>query len=157
MSASATPRVFRVLLAAKDLAQSRKFYETLLGIPGRAVAEGRIYFDCGAVTLGVLDFSAHGPEGFPAPTEAVYFAVPNLEEVHRRAKALGGVSRELLHDDPSSPLGEIVVRPWGERSFYVEDPSGNSLCFVDEKTLFTGTPEQIARLRGTSNPSRRSR
>jgi hypothetical protein len=32
----------------------------------------------------------------------------------------------------------MVVRPWGERSFYVKDPWGNGLCFVDEKTLFTG-------------------
>lgn len=30
------------------------------------------------------------------------------------------------------------VRPWGERSFYCRDPFGNGLCFVDEKTLFTG-------------------
>ena len=34
--------------------------------------------------------------------------------------------------------GDIVVRPWGERSFYAADPFGNGLCFVDEKTLFTG-------------------
>jgi len=34
--------------------------------------------------------------------------------------------------------GEIVKRPWGELSFYVEDPWGNGLCFVDETTLFTG-------------------
>jgi hypothetical protein len=25
-----------------------------------------------------------------------------------------------------------------ERSFYVHDPWGNGLCFVDENTLFTG-------------------
>jgi len=31
-----------------------------------------------------------------------------------------------------------VERPWGERSFYAVDPFGNPLCFVDQKTLFTG-------------------
>ena len=36
------------------------------------------------------------------------------------------------------PIVEIVKRPWGELSFYAEDPWGNGLCFVDEKTLFTG-------------------
>jgi len=29
-------------------------------------------------------------------------------------------------------------RPWGEVSFYGNDPFGNPLCFVDEETLFTG-------------------
>ncbi|MGA8663757.1 MAG: VOC family protein [Thermoplasmata archaeon] len=44
-------------------------------------------------------------------------------------------------------MGEMVVRPWGERSFYATDPSGNPLCFVDSRTLFTGTPRQVAALR----------
>jgi hypothetical protein len=34
--------------------------------------------------------------------------------------------------------GGIVVRPWGERSFYVVDPWGNPLCFVEEGTVYTG-------------------
>ena len=38
----------------------------------------------------------------------------------------------------TAAAGEIVKRPWGELSFYVEDSWGNGLCFVDEKTLFTG-------------------
>ena len=32
----------------------------------------------------------------------------------------------------------MIVRPWGERSFYAFDPFGNGLCFVDETTVFTG-------------------
>jgi hypothetical protein len=39
------------------------------------------------------------------------------------------------HDESA---GEILTRPWGERSFYAEDPYGNLLCFVDERTVFTG-------------------
>ena len=35
-------------------------------------------------------------------------------------------------------MGEIAERPWGERSFYAHDPFGNPVCFVDERTLFTG-------------------
>jgi hypothetical protein len=34
--------------------------------------------------------------------------------------------------------GEIAVRPWGDRSFYMEDPFGNKVCFVDRPTMFTG-------------------
>ena len=37
-------------------------------------------------------------------------------------------------------MGQIATRPWGERSFYVHDPFGNPLCFVDAGSLFTGPP-----------------
>jgi len=146
MNARGGLRIFRILIPARNLEQARKFYEELLGMTGRNVAEGRVYFDCGPVILGVLDYSKESIETFRVPNEAVYFAVEDLEKVHERARRLGCLSKELLHGDPASPMGEIVVRPWGERSFYAEDPSGNTVCFVDEDTLFTGTREQIAKL-----------
>ena len=31
------------------------------------------------------------------------------------------------------------MRPWGERSFYAEDPWGNPPCFVEERTVYTGS------------------
>jgi len=146
MDGSDAPGIFRILLPAKDLPRSREFYETLLGVAGRQVAPGRIYFDCGPVILGLLDYSS-GEAGTPTPpTEALYFATTDLERVHRRARDLGALSADLIHNDPENPAGEIVVRPWGERSFYAHDPSGNPLCFVDVRTRFTGTPEQVAAL-----------
>jgi hypothetical protein len=45
------------------------------------------------------------------------------------------LSKEKVHGESAA---KILVRPWGEKSFYAEDPWGNGLCFVDEKTLFTG-------------------
>jgi len=146
---SRSPRIYRILLPAKDLARSRRFYEALLGTRGRLVGGGRIYFDCGPVILGILDHSSRTARLIPT-TEALYFATSDLEGVYRRARRLGCLTAGLLHDDPSSPLGEIVVRPWGERSFYAEDPSGNALCFVDAHTLFVGSREQIAALRRAS-------
>jgi hypothetical protein len=65
----------------------------------------------------------------------LYFAVADLEKVHSRARELGCLSDEKVHDESA---GDIKVRPWGERSFYAEDPWGNGLCFVDERTLYTG-------------------
>jgi hypothetical protein len=35
-------------------------------------------------------------------------------------------------------MGEIAKRPWGEVSFYMHDPSGNPICFVDEQSIFRG-------------------
>jgi hypothetical protein len=56
--------------------------------------------------------------------------------VYRRAHALGRLSTET--GDGNLPMGQIATRPWGERSFYLHDPFGNPLCFVDSRTLFTG-------------------
>ena len=147
------PRLFRVLLPARDLAASRRFFERLFAAPGREVAPGRVYFDCGSVLLGVLD--ASGRRGrLGGSAEATYFATADLEAVHRRAKRLGCLAPGWLHGDRASPLGAIVLRPWGERSFYARDPSGNRLCFVDEPTVFTGSPGQVAALSRHGPPAR---
>ena len=140
------PRLFRVLLPARDLAASHRFFERLFAAPGREVAPGRVYFDCGAVLLGVLDASGRRGRRVVA-SEATYFATADLEGLHGRARRLACLAPGWLHGDRASPLGEIVVRPWGERSFYARDPSGNPLCFVDESTVFTGSPRQILALR----------
>jgi len=154
MQPTAVPRIFRFLVGARDLVTSQRFYERLLGVAGKEVAEGRVYFDCGSAILGVLDLSKRPPTEWQGTTEAIYFATADLEDAFRRARELDCLAPGLLHEDPASPLGQIVVRPWGERSFYAEDPSGNSLCFVDETTLFTGTRAQIAALsRRSKSPS----
>lgn len=150
MRSPGSPRLYRILLPARDLDSSRRFYERLLGTDGREVGGGRIYFDSGQVILGILDRSDDQIEELAGRNEAIYFATDQLEEIHRRARELGCLSTELLHGDPASPMGEMVERPWGERSFYVSDPSGNALCFVDSTTLFTGTAAQVERLRRTT-------
>jgi catechol 2,3-dioxygenase-like lactoylglutathione lyase family enzyme len=114
-----------------DLDAAISFYTDLLGVQGRKQPGRRCYFDCGPVTLQVLDVSSNG-QPHPA-AKALYFTVENLEAAFDRAKALSCLSREEVHD---APAGGIVVRPWGERSFYAEDPWGNPLCFV-ERELFT--------------------
>jgi catechol 2,3-dioxygenase-like lactoylglutathione lyase family enzyme len=138
MPPSGTSRVFRVLLQVDDIAQSQRFYEALLGTPGRDVRGGRVYFDSGAVILALLDASTEGTGRASPLSEPLYLSTSDLEGVYRRAERLGCLSSELIHNDPSNPAGRITVRPWGERSFYANDPSGNPLCFVDERTRFTG-------------------
>lgn len=125
------PRIFRITLHVRDIDKAAIFYSGLLGIEGRPIRGGRCYFDCGSVILALLDT---GSDAGPAPGD-LYFSVTDLEAIHARARKLGCLSSELVHDEPG---GEIVVRPWGERSFYVLDPYGNELCFVDAGTLFTG-------------------
>lgn len=127
------PQFFRLNVEVGSLDAAATFYERLLDLPGRRQAGSRCYFRCGPVTLSVLDVSASGP---PHPAaKALYFTVRNLEAAFERAKSLGCLSRESVHDAPG---GGIVVRPWGERSFYAEDPWKNPLCFVEEGTIYAG-------------------
>jgi uncharacterized glyoxalase superfamily protein PhnB len=130
------PRMFRIALQVSDLAAATEFYSQLLDDPGIKIPRGsRHYFNCGPIILALVDV-AKGEGGSPQPTpDYIYFAVSNLEEVFERAKALDCLAQDRYHDQNA---GEILKRPWGELSFYCEDPWGNGLCFVDETTLFTG-------------------
>ena len=127
------PQFFRLNIEVADLAAAIVFYTRLLGIQGRKQPGARVYFEAGPVTLQVVDVSSVGK---PHPAaKALYFTVKDLDAAFARAQALGCLSRESVHDAPG---GGIVVRPWGERSFYAEDPWSNPLCFVEEGTVYTG-------------------
>jgi catechol 2,3-dioxygenase-like lactoylglutathione lyase family enzyme len=130
-----TPALFRIILQVSDLDQAEEFYGKLLGDRGRRIPyASRHYIDCGPVIVALVNPSVDGESAKPLP-DYIYFAVDNLDEIHARASALGCLAREDVHGAAS---GDIVVRPWGERSFYANDPWGNGLCFVDKTTLFTG-------------------
>ncbi len=90
----------------------------------------RCYFDAGGVTLQVLE----KPQPHPIP-KALYFVTDELNEVHRRACELECLSADLVH---GISAGEAAFRPWGERSFYADDPWGNALCFVEAGTIYEG-------------------
>lgn len=49
---------------------------------------------------------------------------------------------------------KIKIQPWGERCFYAKGPFGNPICFVDEKTVFTG---QITNMRNFSQTFNKSK
>ena len=122
------PRLFRVIVPVTDIARATRFYAALLSTPGHRVSSGRHYFDCGGVLLACFDPRADTDDFDLGPNpDHLYFSVKGLEAVHARAVSLHA---EIL--DP------IEVRPWGERSFYLKDPFGNKLCFVEERTRFTG-------------------
>ncbi|HEX6998682.1 MAG TPA: VOC family protein [Gammaproteobacteria bacterium] len=130
-------RLFRVIVPVGDVELAARFYGTLLGQDGVRVSPGRHYFDCEGVIL-----ACYSPRGDGDDWDAVsnpdhlYFAVDDLQAVYGRASQLGALSTEV--GDGGLPMGEIAQRPWGERSFYLQDPFGNKLCFVDLATVFRG-------------------
>ena len=130
--------LYRIILQVDDLDKAEDFYGQLLGDRGRRIPyASRHYIDCGPVILALVDVTGEKTiETQPKPLpDYIYFSVSDLETFHDRASALQCLSDEDFYGDSA---GAIVKRPWGERSFYVHDPWENGLCFVDEKTLFTG-------------------
>ena len=126
------PRIFRITVQVTDVEEAAQFYSALLGMTGRSIRGSRYYLDCGSVILALL---APG-EGAARPnSDEIYFSVNDLNSVHARATSLGCLAEGMVHDEPA---GTIVLRPWGERSFYAVDPYGNELCFVEAGTEFTG-------------------
>ena len=132
------PPLYRIILQVDNLDKAEEFYGKLLGDRGRRIPRGsRHYIDCGPVILALVDVDGEGIPGLePKPLpDYIYFAVSDVEAVYQRAQELQCLSTEDVHGESA---GDLVKRPWGERSFYVHDPWGNGLCFVDENTLLTG-------------------
>jgi len=131
-------RVFRILMPVPDIEAAAKFYGALIGEPGERVSPGRHYFKAGDVVLACYSPTADGDRKALAPLQTeTYLAVDDLDAVFARATAAG--AKPSTETSPhTGHLGRIEKRPWGERSVYVADPFGNPLCFVDERTLFTG-------------------
>ena len=134
------PNLATTVLPTRSMGRSDAFFEALLGIEPDTFVPGRHTFYCESCMLTLVDSIEHArghelplPE-FRPNAEITYFAVPDLDAVWE-------TSRKLAMDPiPDGETGEgISVRPWGERSFYGLDPSGNPICFVDPETLFTGS------------------
>ncbi len=122
--------LFRVILPVPAIEAAAAFYARALGIRGARVSAGRHYFRCGATILACFSPREDGDDfDLPPNPDHLYFSVDNLEAAFLRCQHAG--CKQL--DD------QIRTRPWGERSFYAEDPFGNKICFVDETTVFTGS------------------
>jgi uncharacterized glyoxalase superfamily protein PhnB len=125
----ASARLFRVILPVSSVGDAAAYYAAVLEQPGTRVSPGRHYFRCGSAILACFDPRADGDDWDAKPNpDHVYFAVENLDECYQRVSGRPN----------GSVLRPIETQPWGERSFYCIDPFGNKLCFVDERTVFTG-------------------
>jgi catechol 2,3-dioxygenase-like lactoylglutathione lyase family enzyme len=127
------PKLFRVTIEVSDLEKATALYSDLLATPGKRHPGARHYYDCGGVILAVLDVSRGGVPPTAGP-KSMYFAVDDVIAVHARAQKLGVLAPYQVHGQPA---GDVITRPWGEKSFYVVDPWGNDLCFCEDGTLYT--------------------
>jgi catechol 2,3-dioxygenase-like lactoylglutathione lyase family enzyme len=136
----AEAQLFRVIIPVPDTDAAARFYSELLDDPGERVSPERHYIHCGGVILALVDPGGHDRTQFRPNIEHIYFAVDDIETVYARARAMNA---DL--DDSGGPFSGLAQRPWGESCFYLRDPFGNPLCFVDAATLFTGSKPLIAR------------
>ena len=122
-------KLYRVIVPVSDIDQAQSFYSSILAHEGERVSPERHYFDCEGTILACFDPTQFDekPEVVPNP-EHIYLAVDDLAEAYERCTVVG-----------AKVVTEIQSYPWGETSFYIEDPFGNQLCFVDQNTMFTGT------------------
>jgi catechol 2,3-dioxygenase-like lactoylglutathione lyase family enzyme len=124
--------LFRVILPARRIDEAVRFYRRVLEDDGERVSPNRHYFDCEGIVLAIVEPEGREP-GFSPNPDHVYFAVDDLEAALKRCEVAGAGG----FDVPDQDAG-IADRPWGERSFYVRDPSGNPLCFVERGSEFRG-------------------
>lgn len=123
-------KLYRIILPVKDIDKAENFYSRVFGAKGIRVSPGRHYFNLNGVILACYDPEADGDnlsEWTFHENQYIYITLANLE-----------MTRNDMKELECSFLGEIETTPWGETLFYANDPFGNPICFVDEKTIFTG-------------------
>lgn len=122
--------VFRIIIPARDIEQSTRFYQILFDQYGERVSGGRHYFNTKNVIIAVYDPIADGDDsgdGFVFhKNQYTYFSVEDLERTYQRF-ILAGADLIGVH---------IEKMPWGETLFYASDPSGVPICFVQSGTEF---------------------
>jgi len=121
------PHLYRVIVPVSDIEKAQVFYESVLGISGERVSPERHYFNCEGTILAIYDPVLFKEHEFSPNPENIYLAVDDLGAALRRCEAAGA----------KITVG-IEQKPWGETSFYFNDPFGNEICFVDRDTKFVG-------------------
>ena len=124
-------RLYRIIIPIQNLDKAIRFYTSVLGIEGHFVSPGRYYLNLSGMVI-VL----YNPERDGDPiadtwkfheNQYIYISVDDLPEMRKKCVQNGGKN-----------VIEIDRMPWGEKLFYLSDPEGIPLCFVEKGTEFLG-------------------
>lgn len=114
--------VFRFIFWASNYKKTVEFYRDMLERPiimdwDRGPTERGTIFKLGSGEVEVLAL-APGKEGIQPKGFEIAIEVPKVDEYYRFVKEKGIPLR-----------GEIADKPWGQRTFSVNDPDGIKLIF----------------------------
>ena len=106
------PQFFRLNVEVGDLDAATSFYTKLLGVQGRRQPGHRCYFDCGPVTLQVLDVSSES-QPHPAAKSFVLYGQESRGSLRSRPSAglsvARGSSRCTGRRHRGAPVGRTIV------------------------------------------------
>lgn len=117
--------IFRFIFWPKDYQESIDFYKQDLALPllsdwDRGPGNKGTIVDGGSGQIEILDIKPGkeviNPKGFE-----IYIEVPDVDEYYEYIK---GKSIPIL--------GELVVKPWGDKTFSIHDPNGIKLIFFQQ-------------------------
>lgn len=115
-------RIGQVALTVGDLDRATDFYRDALGMRFLFRAPGLSFFDCGGVRLllGIPENSE-----LDRPGSILYFAVDDLEAVHRALTARGVKFSDEPHLVAEMPDHDLWMA-------FFEDSEGNTLALMSE-------------------------
>jgi predicted enzyme related to lactoylglutathione lyase len=101
-------------IATSSIEQVKRFYEALFDMDVVMDHGWIVTLASGESALTQVSIATEGGSGTPVPDISI--EVHDVDEVYRRAKALG-----------VDVVYELTDEPWGVRRFYLRDPAGKLL------------------------------
>jgi predicted enzyme related to lactoylglutathione lyase len=101
-------------IAADNVPDIRNFYSDLFGLDAIMDLGWIVTLASGETAVTQISILSEGGSGAPVPDLSI--EVDNVDEVYRRAKAIGCT---VVHD--------LTDEPWGVRRFFITDPTGKVL------------------------------
>ena len=117
------PMRFIPIFKVSNMNAALRFYTGFLGFRVEQPADKPVL----SLFLGKTELMLTSLEGDQLPATATMMLVEDIEEIFRTAKYSG----LDLSSNPDSPVHQgIVEQTWGTLEFYVTDPDGNTIRFV---------------------------
>jgi catechol 2,3-dioxygenase-like lactoylglutathione lyase family enzyme len=122
------------IIKCRTMKESVSFYTQLLDFEhvGTWPASGDPSFSILARDGAEIFLSSHAGDGVPG--QAVAVLTDDVNALWRKYVERGLDSKQIAARKPDSPVHRGVVKQtWGTLEFYVDDPDGNTLRFVQRR------------------------